>query len=83
MMSMSLDERGPWVHCKHMYYILQYVMFCGIRKSFIHYPSWNWNEVHRLLGHAKILKLKYVAMSFDKALNRTIMGSIVSKCSLL
>jgi len=57
VMFMSLDEQGPWVHYKQMYYILQYVMFCGIRESFIHYPSWNWDEVHRLLGRAKVLKL--------------------------
>jgi hypothetical protein len=31
MMSMSLDDQGPWVHYKQMDYILQYVMFCGIR----------------------------------------------------
>jgi hypothetical protein len=58
MMFVSLDEWGSCVQCKQLYYILQYVMFCVIRESYIHYPSWSKNEVDRLLGHAKVLELK-------------------------
>jgi hypothetical protein len=29
LMSCSLGWWGKWVLCKHMYYILQHVMFCG------------------------------------------------------
>jgi hypothetical protein len=28
-------------------------MFCGFAENFIHYPSWNWNEVQHLIGYAK------------------------------
>ncbi len=57
MMSRSLIERGSWVPCRHLYDILQYAMYIGIKEPFIHYPSWSWNEVHRLLNHAKILEI--------------------------
>jgi hypothetical protein len=29
MMFNSLHWQGKWVHYKHMYYVLQHVMFCG------------------------------------------------------
>jgi hypothetical protein len=58
MMFVSLDRQGPWVQCKHLYYILQYAMYYGIKESLIHYPSWNLNEVHRVLIHAKVLEVK-------------------------
>jgi hypothetical protein len=58
MMFASLNGRTLWVQGKHLYYILQYVMFCGIKEPFVHYPSWSWNEIHRLLGCAKTLELK-------------------------
>jgi hypothetical protein len=29
MIASSLGEQGKWVHYKHIYYILQHVMFCG------------------------------------------------------
>ncbi len=28
MMACSLGGHGKWVHCKHLYYILQSVMYC-------------------------------------------------------
>jgi hypothetical protein len=31
MMSMSFSKQGLWVQCKHLYYILQYVMYFGIK----------------------------------------------------
>ncbi len=58
MMSVSFYRQGLWVQCKHLYYILQYAMYYGIKKPFIHYSSWSWNEVHRLLACANILELK-------------------------
>ncbi len=58
IMFVSVDEWGLWVRCKHMYYIFQYVMFCVIKEWFIHYPSWSWNEVHKLLSRAKVSNLK-------------------------
>jgi hypothetical protein len=29
MMAGSLGSQGNWVHCKHLYFILQNVMYCG------------------------------------------------------
>ncbi len=57
MMFASLGKWGLWVPCKHLYYILQYAMYFGIKEPFIHYPSWNWNEIHKLLDHAKVLEV--------------------------
>jgi hypothetical protein len=39
LMFTSFVKWGLWVPCKHLYYILQYAMYFGIRKPFIHYPS--------------------------------------------
>jgi len=57
MMSGSLGKQGSWVPCKHFYYFLQYAIYSRIRKPLIHYPSWSWNEVHRLLDCAKVLEV--------------------------
>jgi hypothetical protein len=37
MRSVSFYRRGLWVQCKHLYYILQYAMYYGIKKPFIYY----------------------------------------------
>jgi hypothetical protein len=58
MMFASLDGQGLWVQWKHLHYFLQYAMYLGIREPSIHYPSYSWNEVHRLLAHAKVLEIK-------------------------
>jgi len=50
MISNSLGWQGKWVPCKHMYYVLQHVMFWGQFESFIHFPTWNCDEVCRLLN---------------------------------
>jgi hypothetical protein len=47
MMKGSLGAQGKWVHCKHLYYILQHVRLCGLMETFIHHLSWSWNEVHK------------------------------------
>jgi hypothetical protein len=57
MMVSSFNKWGPQVPCKHVYYILQHVMCFGIKKLFTHYPSLNRNEIHRLLNHAKVLRV--------------------------
>jgi hypothetical protein len=49
-------------------------MYVGIRKPFIHYPSWSWNEVHRLLDHAKVLDVNQVVMSLDLSLKYDCYG---------
>jgi hypothetical protein len=32
------------VQCKHIYYILQHVMYCKQLKEFIHCPNCNWES---------------------------------------
>jgi hypothetical protein len=32
-------RQGKWVPCKHMYYFLEHVMFCGEFEIFIHFPT--------------------------------------------
>jgi hypothetical protein len=49
MVSCSLGKCGKWVPSKHMYYVLQHVMFCGRFESFIHFLTWNCDEVCHLL----------------------------------
>ncbi len=39
MISNSLGQQGKWLPYKHMYYVLQHVMFCGHFESFIHFPT--------------------------------------------
>jgi len=50
MISNSLRWWGKWVPYKHMYYVLQHVMFCGQFESFIHFPTWSCDEVRHLLN---------------------------------
>ncbi len=57
MMTLMRASRGHGCHVKHLYYILQYAMYSRIKKPIIHYPSWSWNEVHRLLNCAKVLEV--------------------------
>jgi hypothetical protein len=49
MISSLLGWWRRWVPCKHMYYVLQHVMFCQQFESFIHFPTWNCDEVCCLL----------------------------------
>jgi hypothetical protein len=57
MVFVSFDKQGPWVPCKHLYYILQYAMYFGIREPFIHYPFGSYNDIHKLLNGAKVLEV--------------------------
>jgi hypothetical protein len=52
MVSGSLGKQGKWVPRKHMYYVLQHVMFCGQFESFIHFPTWSCNEAYHLLARS-------------------------------
>jgi hypothetical protein len=55
MMASSLGGRGKWVHCKHIYFILQNVMYYGQMEIFIHLSTWSWNEVQPLMSHARVV----------------------------
>jgi hypothetical protein len=57
MMIGSLSGCGKWVHCKHLYYILQNVMFCGLMEMFIHHLTWSWDKVHKITSHTKATKI--------------------------
>jgi hypothetical protein len=48
----SLGKHKKWVPCKHMYYVLQHVMFCDRFENFIHFSTWNRDEVCCLLVHS-------------------------------
>jgi hypothetical protein len=52
MLTIPLGEHGAWVQCKHIYHILQNIMYCGKTKKFIHYPTWSLDEVQHLLVQA-------------------------------
>jgi hypothetical protein len=49
MLASSLSGRGAYMQCKHVYHILQMIMFYGLMEDFIHYCTWSWDEVQRLL----------------------------------
>jgi hypothetical protein len=49
MLAGSLGGHGAYVQCKHVNHILQTIFFGGLTKEFIHYYTWNWDEVIRLL----------------------------------
>jgi hypothetical protein len=53
MLAKSLGAHGVYVQCKHVYHILQTIMFCGLTKEFIHYCTWSWDEVQCLLECSK------------------------------
>ncbi len=44
-----LGSCGVYVRCKHVYNVLQTIMFYGLTKKFIHHCTWIWVEVQRLL----------------------------------
>jgi hypothetical protein len=47
-----LGGHGAWVQCKHMYHILQNIMYCEKIEEFIHYPTWSLDEIQHLLVQA-------------------------------
>jgi len=58
MSASSLGGHGAWVQCKHMYYILQNIIYCGQAKKIIHYPMWSWDKLLRFNIHWH--KIKHV-----------------------
>jgi hypothetical protein len=58
MMTISLGDHGKWVHCKHMYNILQNVMFCELMQMFIHRLAWTWDKVHKSTSPTIATKVK-------------------------
>jgi len=50
MVSSSMGKQGKWVPCKHMYYVLQHVIFCGQVEIFIRFLTWSCDEICRLLA---------------------------------
>jgi hypothetical protein len=57
MMIGSLGGCGKWVHWKHLYYILQNVMLCGLMEMFIHHLASNWDKVHKLTCRTQATKV--------------------------
>jgi len=57
MLASSLGDHGVYVQCKHVYYVLQMIMFRGFTKEFIHHYTWSRDEVQRLLKHSKTFEL--------------------------
>jgi hypothetical protein len=53
-----LGGLGTYVQCKHVYHVLQLMMFYGFTKDFIHYWMWSWDEVQCLLQCFKVLGLQ-------------------------
>jgi hypothetical protein len=49
---------GKWVHYKHLDFILQNVMLCGLMETFIHHPTWSWNEIHKLTSRTRATKVE-------------------------
>jgi hypothetical protein len=45
----ALGGQGKWVSCKHLYYVLQHVMYCQEVEDF---STWSWDEVQHLLSYA-------------------------------
>ncbi len=53
MLASSLGGCGVYVQCKHVYHILQMIMFCGLMEKFIHHCIKSWDEVQRLVKCSK------------------------------
>jgi hypothetical protein len=50
MATKSLDRRGGWVSCKHLYFV--FIVIGNLkskRDAFIHAPSFSFNEVKQIL----------------------------------
>jgi hypothetical protein len=58
MMASSLGGRGKWVHYKHLYFILQNLMYYGQTKPFIHFLTWSWIEVQHLTSCVRVTFLE-------------------------
>ena len=50
MILKSLEGRGQWAYCKHLYFI--FTVICGLQgdvEPFLHAPSFSFNKVKRVL----------------------------------
>jgi hypothetical protein len=56
MVANSLGRSMKRVPCKHLYYVLQHVMFFEEFKNFIHFPPWSCDGVCHLLDHDSTYK---------------------------
>ncbi len=72
MMASLLGGQGKWVHCKHMYYILQHVMYCG---------QWKNSFVIQLKVGIKFNNNKIVLSKLSFV--QCIEWSIIQKCRLV
>jgi hypothetical protein len=54
---LALGGLVTYVQFKHVYHIVQSIMFCGIAEDFIHYCMWSWDEIQHLLQRSKALGL--------------------------
>lgn len=72
MMASLLGGEGKWVHCKHMYYILQHVMYCG---------KWKNSFMIQLKVRIKFnaYKIVLIKLSFVQCIE----WSIFQKCRLV
>ncbi len=59
MSTIFLGGCETWVQCKHMYHILQNIMYCGQSKKFIHFPIWSWDKIQWLLTCAKTFESQW------------------------
>jgi len=57
MLAGSLGGHGAYVQCKHVYHILQMIMFSGLTNDIIHYCTWNWVEIQCLLKCSNVFGL--------------------------
>jgi hypothetical protein len=50
MATKSLDKRGGWASCKHLYFVFTVIgNLDSSRDAFIHVPSFSFNEVKQIL----------------------------------
>jgi hypothetical protein len=50
MAAKSLDKRGQWANCKHLYFVFTVIgSLNSDRDAFIHAPSFSFNEVKQVL----------------------------------
>jgi hypothetical protein len=49
----SFGRLGKRVHYKHIFYILQHVIYYGQIEEFIHHLTWSWNKFEWVTSHVK------------------------------
>jgi hypothetical protein len=57
MLASFLGDCGVYVQYKHVYHVLQMIMFYWFTKEFIHHYTWIWDEVQHLLKRSKAFEL--------------------------